>query len=219
MKNIRHVSFDVWKTLIEPNPEFGKARLRFLAAELSLPSDTVEQVYRAIKDGADRAAEVAGVGATSVTLWQRLVGELGREHADWYELRKGMERLFHKHPPIVRRETIEALRLLQARGLGLSIASNTNFIRGECLHDVALGAWGVAWDFQVFSDELGYAKPHPRFWKRVKEQSFMKTAAKPHEVLHVGDNRICDGGCTSAQLQFAHIKGPADVPAVLEGIT
>lgn len=215
---VRHVSFDVWKTLIEPNPEFGKARLRYLAAELSLPVEEVEAVYRRVKDGADRAAEVAGAGMSSAEVYDHFMQELGRPAYNWWELRQGLERLFAKYPPVVRPETVETLRKLQAAGLGLSIASNTNFIQGTCLHDVALGTWGVAWDFQVFSDQISRAKPHPRFWKVVTERAYTHVAAKPHEIVHVGDNRICDGGCRNHGIQFIHISGPADLPHALKGI-
>lgn len=213
---IRHISLDVWKTLIEPNPEFGKARLRYLAAELSLPTEAVEAAYREIKDGADHAAETAGVGLRSTEVYTRFMGRLGRPGADWLTLRRGLEVLFRKHAPIVRSEIPGLLRGLQDRKIGLSIASNTNFIQGECLHDVVLGTWGVAWDFQVFSDQIGRAKPHYRFWREVTRQAGEQTAARPHEILHVGDNRICDGGCVDAHIQFAHVNGPADLAHVLE---
>lgn len=214
----RHLSLDVWKTLILPNPEFGKARLRYLAAELSLPAAKVEAVYREIKDGADDAAETVGLGMASAEVYDLFMRRLGRPGSNWWDLRLGMERLFAKYPPIVLPEVVTALRRVQAHGIGLSIGSNTNFIRGECLHDVTLGTWGIAWDFQVFSDQISSAKPHAFFWKVVTERALAHTGAAPHEILHIGDNRTCDGGCVAAGLQFAHVNGPEDVAPLLESV-
>jgi FMN phosphatase YigB (HAD superfamily) len=139
-------------------------------------------------------------------------------HVDWWTIRQGMQRLFGKYPPIVRPEVVEALRRAQARGLGLSIGSNTNFIQGETLHDVVLGTWGVAWDFQVFSDQIGRAKPDTFFWKVVTERAIAHIGAEPAEILHIGDNPVCDGGCVSAGIQFALVRSPQDIPALLEQI-
>lgn len=215
---IRHVSLDVWRTLIMPNPEFYKALLRFLTAELSMPLADVEAAYREIKDGADRDAEMFGKGKTSIEVYDAFMIRLGRPQANWFELRRGIERLFAKYPPLVREDVKSALRAIQARGLGLSIASNTNFIRGEAMHDIVLGTWGVAWDFQTYSDQVGRAKPHPRFWKVVTERAWAHSGAKPHEILHVGDHKVCDGGCVSAHIQFALVDTPADVVPLLESI-
>lgn len=218
MAPIRHLSFDVWQTLIKPNPEFGRARTRFLVAELSLPAETVEAAYRKIKDSADRAAEERGVGMRSHEVYDAFLKELGRTSADWYTLRAGLERLFRKHPPTVRPTMIHWLRGAQARGYGLSIASNTNFIRGEALHDIVLGTWGVAWDFQVFSDQIGCSKPHDHFWNVVKERARAHTGAEPNQILHIGDNLICDGGCRQHGIGFAPVAGPDDVPHLLENL-
>lgn len=212
---VRHISLDVWNTLIVSNPKFGPARMRFLAAELSMPLEEVEKVYRRCKDGADHAAETQGAGASSAEVFDHFVQELGRPEYNWWSLRQGMERLFAKYPPLIPDESIQALRAVQAAGLSLSIGSNTNFIRGEVLHDVALSQWGVTWEFQVFSDQISRSKPHPFFWKVVKERALTHVGAKAGEILHIGDHKICDGGCQNHGIQFAHIKGPADLAQAL----
>jgi FMN phosphatase YigB (HAD superfamily) len=215
---IRLISLDVWKTLIEPNPEFTHARNRFLVAELSLPLTTIVPAYRAVKDGADRMAELDGIGLRSREVYDLLLEKLMVPHVDWWAIRQGMQRLFAKYPPIVRPDVVEALRAAQARRLGLSIGSNTNFISGEALHDIVLGTWGVAWDFQVFSDQIGRAKPDAFFWKTVTERAIAHLGVEPAEILHIGDNPICDGGCVKAGIQFSLVRGPQDVPALLEQI-
>jgi FMN phosphatase YigB (HAD superfamily) len=214
---VRHLSLDVWDTLIAPNPEFSEARDRYLSKALAMPVEAVRQAYRAVKDESDRAAEVAGAGASSEVIYNRFAEAIGRPDLNWWPIRQGLERLLAKYPPKVLPETIEALRHAQGRGLGLSIASNTNFLRGEALNDVVLGTWGVAWDFQTFSDQISRAKPHPRFWKVVTERAWALTGAKPQEILHIGDHKVCDAGCRNHGLQFKHVRNLHDTVSAIEG--
>ena len=212
------VSLDVWNTLIRANPEFSRERNRYLVAELSLPTDTINSVYREVKDAADSMAEENGECISSMAIYKMFLSLLGRRHYSWLTLRRGLERVFALYPPFVLPETITALQWLQEQGIALSIASNTNFIRGEVLHNIVLNKWGIDWKFHVFSDQLLQAKPHPRFWNIVAKRAKTYVGAKPWEILHIGDNKVCDGACLAAKIQFQHIENPAELVHVLERI-
>lgn len=212
------VSLDVWNTLIHANPEFSRERNRYLVAELSLPIDTINSVYREVKDTADSMAEETGECISNMAIYKRFLSLLGRQHYNWLKLRRGLERVFVKYPPYVPPETIVTLRMLQEQGMALSIASNTNFIRGEALYNIVLNTWGIDWKFSVFSDQLLQAKPHPRFWNIVVKRAKTYVGAKPWEILHIGDNKVCDGACSNANIQFQHIKRPTELVRVLERV-
>lgn len=212
------VSLDVWNTLIRANPEFSRERNMYLAAELSLPIDKVNSVYRKVKDTADNMAEEKGECISNMAIYKRFLLLLGRQHYSWLKLRRGLERIFASYPPYVLPETVTALQWLQEQGMALSIASNTNFIRGEVLHNNILNTWGIDWKFQIFSDQLLQAKPHPRFWNIVVKRAKTYVDAMPWEILHIGDNKICDGACSTANIQFQYIKGPAELAHVLERV-
>lgn len=215
---IKHVSLDFWKTLVTANPDYGTHRDAFLAEHLVLPRDKVREVYRRLKDGADEAAELRGEGLSSSDTYEQFMLAMGREDMSWYPVRQGLERLFFEYPPLVPSATIEALRRLQAAGIGLSIGSNTNFVRGEVLDEAVLSRWGVAWDFQVFSDQIGCSKPHEHFFKVIAERARTHIGAEPDEILHVGDNKVCDGGCVDYGIQFAYTPNPDGLAAVLNGV-
>ena len=212
------ISLDVWNTLIRANPEFSIERNLYLAAELSLSIDTINAVYREVKDSADRMAEKSGECISSMAIYKRFLLLLGRQHYSWLRLRRGLERVFATYPPYVLPETIAALQWLQKQGIALSIASNTNFIRGEALYRIVLNTWGIDWKFFVFSDQLLQAKPHPHFWNIVVKRAKTYVGAKPWEILHIGDNKICDGACSTANIQFQHIKKPTELVRVLERV-
>lgn len=212
------VSLDVWNTLIRTNPEFSHRRNMYLAEELSLPIETINSVYREVKDTADNVAEKNGECISSMAIYKRFLSLLGRQHYSWLKLRKGLERVFAKYPPCVLPETITTLQWLQEQGIALSIASNTNFIRGDILYNIVLNTWGVDWRFHVFSDQLLQAKPHPRFWNVVIKRAKTFVGARPWEILHIGDNKVCDGACLTANIHFKHIKKPEELVRVLERV-
>lgn len=212
---IKHVSFDVWNTLISANPDFAKARTDFLSAYLQVPATKVNEVYRKLKDWSDRRAESHGESQSSESLYKALLFNLDRQDMDWKPVQLGLELAFANHPPTFLPETRQVLKAIQDKGLTLSIGSNTNFIRGAVLRDVVLDGLGVDWDYWVFSDEQNVSKPHERFWRTVWGYAD-ENAHWPSEVLHVGDNLICDGGCQKYGIQFQHVNGPAELARVLE---
>lgn len=215
---IKHVSFDVWNTLIVSHPEFGAARRRLIADHFDLPLVDVEAVYRRVKDGSDLAAEATGAGMSSAEVYEHFMSELGMPEANWYDLRDKIEKLFIKFAPVVPPAAASAIRQLTRFGINVSIGSNTNFIRGSCLTEASLDAVGVDWSFKTFSDEIGVSKPHPYFWKVIQERALAHSDAEAHEILHVGDHMICDAGCRDHGINFEHVNSPADIARVLEGV-
>ncbi|AXQ68814.1 hydrolase [Caulobacter phage CcrPW] len=214
MNDIKHISFDVWKTLIDPSPEFGVARRQLLIDTFDLPPAQVEAAYRKVKDSSDNEAESNGIGYTSAQVYENLMAALGLPSDDWWALRSKIEALFAQHPPIVRPGVAETLQTLQAAGYGLSISSNTNFVAGACLREVVLDHLGIEWSYTLFSDQMAIAKPNPLMWHAVKSLAALHSNAEPHQILHVGDNLICDGKCVDFGLKFHFINQPADFPAL-----
>lgn len=212
---IRHLSLDFWNTLASPNPEFGKARLAFMAEYLHLPEGQVKEAYRFVKTASDTAAERFGSACTCDEIYGRLLSQVGSPDADGIVLRNGLDALFQEHPPIVLRQNIEALLALQSKGVLLSIASNTNFISGSVLDAIVLSTWGVTWAFQVFSDQVGMSKPNPGFWGTVAKKTWCSGGLRD-ATWHVGDNLICDGSCRIAGIRFLRVGSPADLALVLE---
>lgn len=210
------ISLDVWNTLIWSNPEYSKKRNEYLSEELSLPISMIETIYHKVKNASDKMAEQKSKCLPNMDIYKNFLSLLGRQDYNWLKLRHGMEKLFAEYPPQVLPETIKCLNWLQEQHVELSIASNTNFIRGEILHKVMLSKWGIDWKFQVFSDQLKKPKPHPQFWKIVISRAQKYVGAIPGDILHIGDNKICDGSCLQSNIQFRHINGPATLVEALE---
>ncbi len=212
------ISLDVWNTLIESNPQYAKKRNEYLSEEFSLPIDIIKAAYYKVKNDSDKMAEERGKCLSNMQIYKTFLFLLGKEDYNWLKLRSNLEQLFAEYQPYVLPRTVEYLKLLNDQGVELSIASNTNFIRGKILHDVMLSKWGIDWKFQVFSDQVKKPKPHLQFWRTVIRRAYKYVKVIPREILHIGDNRICDGSCIQSNIQFQHINGPTALVKTLESV-
>lgn len=85
---------------------------------------------------------------------------------------------------------VEALRALHGK-YPLAIVSDAIFSPGRSLRELLRGAGMLEYfDFFVFSDELGYSKPHPAVYAAVAEHYKIDLA----DIVHIGDRPHNDIG-------------------------
>ncbi len=85
---------------------------------------------------------------------------------------------------------VEALRALHGR-YPLAIVSDAIFSPGRALRELLRGAGMLDYfDFFVFSDELGYSKPHPAVFAAVAQHYGIDIA----DIVHIGDRPHNDIG-------------------------
>ena len=183
---MKHLSLDFWNTLGQPNPAYAEARNKILADFYDTTPFVAGQLYAQVKATVDRthAATCAPLPIDiCYALLSRAFGLAPDTGGPQYEL----EEAFAQHPPTMLPEAIEALKRIKASGVTISITSNTNFIRGA-----AIKTWVFAnkfeFDFCLFSDEVGWAKPHQKMFGQLIEQS----GREPKEIVHIGDSVECD---------------------------
>ncbi|USN15327.1 HAD-like protein [Brevundimonas phage vB_BpoS-Kikimora] len=213
------ISLDVWNTLLSSQPAYAEARDRLFEREFDLPLAQVKAIYRDHKDGADRAAEAFGEGLSSEEVYRKFHAALGlgSDYA-WQRLRQGLEDAFEAYPPLMPDVTVNALHEAVERGYRLSIASNTNFIRGAILlRAVERAIDRSAFEFTLFSDEIGFSKPHEQVWNLLKFEA-RDRGIMPHEIIHVGDNPVCDGACVAHGLPHAYTANPTETASVIHRI-
>lgn len=216
---IRHISFDVWKTLFQPNLTFSATRSDHVAEVLRLPKDHVRAVYKTTKDNFDKVAEATGAGWSSEVVYRTLLENLGFADHPWEAICVETERLFLEHPPIILDRNIEVIAELRRRGYTLSIGSNTNFASGRVLGKVLADRFGP-WDYMVFSDLMGHcSKPHADFFQEITRQArLLHTDISAEEILHVGDNPVCDGAAKDHGMHIHIISGPETLETVLDAV-
>lgn len=214
-----HISLDFWNTIGIPNPNYAIARNKILSDWYSkginkLDIDEAGRIYADVKATIDKTHN-----AFCRPLSMRMVYEILDDVMsilDYHSvdhcclLRLALSEEFHKHPPKILDETWNELtRIFEEGKHTLSIGSNTNFIRGQ---DIAVHLPYV-WKFQVFSDRLGWAKPHAEFWKEVE-----RLAAPADRIWHIGDHPVCDRN-TSIGIESHVIKDAYELPSFLRELT
>lgn len=211
---IKHVSFDVWNTLITPNPAYAEARTKFLALALNMDPAHVKLCYTKIKAIADGDAEKNGIAFKTDELFQLLYRSIGVFVSPGLhrEIRATTEQLFKSCPPVLGEGVRELMDWLHERGITTSIGSNSNFISGTVMRPFLEEQLGRPFLTAVFSDLIGSAKPHPEFFDAVafKVNVFRDPPIDRNEILHVGDSTICDiTGAQRAGIHSLLIKTPA----------
>lgn len=226
----RHISFDVWNTLITGNQDFQPRRTEVIAKHLPVDAAFAKQTYTETKAYFDALAEREGKAHTCDEVYDEFITRLTRGiglEANWLGftpvLRSLTEDLFRQFPPHILPSTIWTLQALHGAGYTISIGSNTNFISGTVLSEILDPI--IPFEYKVFSDLDGYSKPHPEFFGMILDRArAVQTAEQPEgradlsrgEILHVGDNLICDGAATQAGMNFFYVRGPAELPKVAE---
>jgi putative hydrolase of the HAD superfamily len=216
---VAHVSFDVWNTLVVPNPEFARRRSAYLAAALQRDVDLVRRAYAQVKLELDADAEREGSALATPDVYARLFAacECTPTPAEADALRRGVDALFLAHPPALAPALVPLLADLRAQAITTSIASNSNFISGALMQPWLESATQHEFACAAYSDLLGRAKPAAALFDHVVAQvQRRRPDLQRHTMLHVGDHPTCDrDGARAAGWQSLWIPHPDQLAALL----
>lgn len=197
----KHLSFDLWLTLIKSNPEF-KNRRNLLFKEYFNIDKPIEEVAASIRKFdvlTNSINEKAGKNFDTFEIYYLILDHLGldieffdRTHlAEFYTL---TEDLLLQYKPVLLQDNIpDFLEKLHSEGVTMNILSNTAFIKGSALRKV-IAHYGLDkyFSFQLYSDETGYSKPSPQMYQLAYDEISRIGNIEKSEVLHVGDNKVSD---------------------------
>lgn len=204
-------------TLIKSNPDYKPARNQLVAdvfgAQNNTERDLVSATLRAVDVDSDAESDKTGVQFGAYERLQRTSERLGIfvTDATLTELSRDVQTLFleylvvYNEPNLL--DTLEALRQDKRK---IALTSNTGFIDGVYMRSALAKAEILdKTDAQIFSNEVGAAKPHQRIF-----QATARALALPmREIVHVGDNSIADyAGATKAGMQAVYLTSkPSDI--------
>ena len=214
--NYRHYSFDVWLTLIRSNPDFRRERTAYFAHYFNPLGHSLNQVNDLIREvdlTCTRINELVGKNIDSLELVllmaQRLGSDLNQLTSErLLVVQQDLSELFRQYPPRLTDEKIPlVLSTLRARGITLSLLSNTGLIRGSSLRQYwdELGI-DELFAFQLYSDEVGLSKPNPAFYAMLYQKArqlteYQSDPLESRRIIHIGDNPVADeAGARAAQL-------------------
>lgn len=201
---IKHISFDVWNTLITANTDYSAARNKILSEYAAITEESATSIYKEVKYLIDKDAEAGYCGGT-LDSWFKLGKALGVSSWNIKNMQRDCIEAFEKYPPKLNRELSDALCDLYL-SYDISIKSNTNFIPGSIVSRCA-GLNKVPFIFKHFSDDFLMCKPDTRFFKQTLcDQRTLNLF--PGQVLHVGDSEVFDGKCVDIGFNFCKIDNP-----------
>jgi len=210
---IKHISFDLWLTLIKSHPEYKKQRADFLRREFNPLGFSLQEVIEIVQKTdkvSDRINEINGKKLQTELMYKRILLKLGNRpeliNDDLLvEIKMAGNKLFINYQPEFLNTSIHSmLDTLKARGFDLNLSSNTGFIEGSTISSTLknLNIYDY-FNFFVYSDEINASKPSFDFFDKVYEQiDFQK-----NEILHIGDNYKADyEGAKSFGFRALHIN-------------
>ena len=195
---IKHVSFDLWQTLIRPNPVFRVKRAEIIAGRYNLKNKTVAEIIQFIVEQdklIERQNWTKDEKMPAIEMYKFVLQQMNAVSAESITEEAGFlltasNKLFLEFPPeFLNPQIPDILYSLKNRGLTLSIGSNTGFVEGTVLRNL-LEKSGILhyFSFFIFSDEINSSKPSARFFR----QLWKKSAFPKSQILHIGDNNLAD---------------------------
>jgi len=197
----RHISFDLWLTLIKSHPDF-KPKRNLLFKEFFAIEKPIEEVAAAIRKFdvlTNSINEKVGRNFNTFEIYYLILDALSVDteqikSIQLQEYYNHSEQLLMEYKPLLMERDLPAiLKHLHERGITMNILSNTAFIKGISLRKI-LEYYGLGeyFAFQLYSDETGYSKPAPEMYRCAYDEILRLGNVEKHEVLHIGDNAISD---------------------------
>ncbi len=205
MTDIKHISFDLWLTLIRSEPTFKRRRANFFKQHFDLKDRSAEEidaVFRFQDHAFNRLSEITGRSWQAEEMYGLVLHQLGVDLGplsinDLTAIKNDCNALFYQYPPqFYTSETKNILaKIIDRQQFTLNISSNTGFIEGKILRLILEDLDILSYfEFCIFSDEIGYSKPSPLFFDAVFEQihGLYNGQIQKNQVLHIGDNAASD---------------------------
>ena len=227
---IKHISFDLWMTLIKSHPQYKGARVtaiyQFIKNKFGVNIDgkTITEVVTDVEKGCDFSNEITGGQISQFTCYLAIMEKLhldtdGMHMSDFKELNDSLFSLLQLYPPSIigGDYTLDCLKQLRDSGITMNIASNTSFITGKEMDLAFMDAYfGDIFKFKVYSDELGFSKLSLHFYDAVLNQVEDSVGMlSKSEILHIGDNKHTDGASSKFGFTFIHTNNISETLQLL----
>lgn len=199
--NYKHLSFDLWLTLIKSNPEF-KSKRNLLFKEyfdIDCSLEKVTEVIRYYDVLINNTNEKTGLNVDTFEIYYLILNALNvkideieiKDLADFY---KETELLLMQFKPNLIYPQIHLLfKEIVEQEKTINILSNTGFIKGDTLRKLINHfELDQYFAFQLYSDETGFSKPNVKMFELVYDQIKKNKIVNKLDILHIGDNKIAD---------------------------
>ena len=209
---IQAVTFDLWDTLVFGPPEYNqhvqKKREELIYNALHKEVSR-QKIADALRESWSRIESVRKTlkdvpTAEQLHIFRAVLKVDG-------DLEKAYTTAVLHSPPLLSPYAEEVLTSLETK---IGLISNTGRTPGAVLRPL-LSDFGILqfFDCTLFSNEVGYLKPHPAIFQKASRELDVPCS----HILHVGDNAATDvEGAHHAGMQALLMRTPSDLLNVLE---
>jgi putative hydrolase of the HAD superfamily len=200
-KKYKHISFDLWLTLIKSNVNYKPKRDQLFREffEIDCSLDRVSEIIRNYDLMCNTINETTGENFETNEIYLLILGSLGIDlkKIDINKLEEfycETEQLFFEYKPdLIYPDINNFLKKLKNESISTNVLSNTAFIKGKTLNKILEHyELNEILSFSIYSDECGFSKPSIKIFELLHQRiNEIKNVSKK-EVLHVGDNPIAD---------------------------
>lgn len=197
----KHISFDLWLTLIKSNPTYKQKRNLLFKDFFSIdkPIEEVAAVIRKFDVLTNGINEKVTRNFDTYEIYCLILDALGIELESYTQQKLAdfyiqSEDLLMVYKPILLDDNLPTmLKQLHDEGKTINILSNTAFIKGRSLRNI-IAHYEIDryFSFQIYSDEIGFSKPGIEIYEYAYQKIKELRNIEKHEVLHVGDNLVSD---------------------------
>ena len=190
LENIKAVTFDLWNTIFVAK-NYADKRIEYLKKvlnrrKISRSYEEITDAYQFSLESAEKAREQGDY--RFITVYQRLdfiLEKLAAEinFEEKAKVKKCFEEIILKDEPSLVDGVLETLKALNPH-YRIGIICVSGLTPGKVIR-IILKKKGILDYFQsqVFSDEVGFEKPHPAIF----EKSLNELKVQPEQAIHIGD--------------------------------
>lgn len=210
---IKHLSLDLWNTLLVSNYKFSIDRINYLQNHYfsGFEKEIIDEKIENIGMEADKINMKNGISISSEKMYNDLLrkeniiikkDELTKLYEDLeIEFLNNIPNLMYDLDKIT-----NCFENLKSNGFTLNISSNTAFIKGKTLLKVLKKIKiHKYFDFFIFSDEIDCSKPSKKFFDHLIHKCSQLNLNK-NNILHIGDSLEADiVGANQSGIKSKHI--------------
>jgi putative hydrolase of the HAD superfamily len=197
---IKHISLDLWNTLLISNPNFSVERVKYFSKNYlsNINNDIISKEIENIGIETDLINMSEGISIPSEKMYSKLLFKQQNLILDESELKtiySDLELIFLKNLPFIM-YNIDSLKEcfenLLSKDYSLNISSNTAYIKGKTLINVLEKLeLKQYFSFFIFSDEINFSKPSKKFFEKLLKNCG-KLKINKENIIHIGDSIEAD---------------------------
>ena len=211
---IKHISLDLWNTLLISNPNFSVERVKYFSKNYlsNINNDIISKEIENIGIETDLINMSEGISIPSEKMYSKLLFKQQNLIIDESELKtiySDLELIFLKNLPFIM-YNIDALKEcfenLLSKDYSLNISSNTAYIKGKTLINVLEKLeLKQYFSFFIFSDEINFSKPSKKFFEKLLNNC-EKLKINKENIIHIGDSIEADiNGANQCEIKSHYV--------------